>query len=85
MRSFHMQSLFNIYKSNLSLQSATWREREDEERDIVSSTRPRKMIWANAIFIRDKNYKILGIKKNISTYNQIDLYKITCKIYRHMS
>lgn len=71
-----MQRLFNIYKNNLSLQSTTWREREDEERDIVSSTRLRKMIWANAIFIHDKNSKILGIKKNISIYNQVDLYKI---------
>lgn len=73
-----MQSLFNIYKNNLSLQSTTWREKwGDEEKDIVSLTRLRKMIWANAIFIHDKNSKLLGIKKNISTYNQTDLYKIS--------
>jgi hypothetical protein len=34
-----------------------------------------KNIWASAIFIHDKNSKILGIKKNVLTYKEIDLHK----------
>lgn len=34
-----------------------------------------KNIWVSVIFIYDKNFKILGIKKNVLIYKEIDLYK----------